>query len=346
MVLLIMSSLGAKPVVSQKSKTRRISQQRVSQTPERNTVPFSSIGLPTELGSASFIGFFENGSDAWHAVRSQGVGGSEVGTICGLNKWESAFTLWAKKSGKIADQVKQSEPMEWGSRLEAVILDKFVESHPELEVWKDCGTWQKTDEPVFHANPDGIYKREDGSYGVIEIKTAAYPDDWEIGSQGVLGASSGVPRYYLTQVQHYLRVFGFKEAIVCALFTGNKYREYLIETDEFQQEIDADLVRKFWLSLEQDIAPDWDGSASTYESVRALNPELVDESAEIGELGEALLHAQEAVSAAESGLNLIKSMVIDIMGDAKKATSDGVVVAARQAGRNGSAPFLVIKKGK
>ena len=306
---------------------------------------YSSVNLPAELGSAKFDGLFVNGSPEWHEARATGIGGSEVGTICGLNRWESAFTLWAKKSGKIPSIIPQSEPMEWGSRLEAVILDKFEESHPELEVWKDCGTWHNAVDEWAHANPDGIYKREDGSYGIIEIKTAAYPDDWEIGTYGVLGRSEGVPRYYRTQVQHYLRVFGFKEAIVCALFTGNKYREYLIEADEFQQSVDRDLVIKFLGSLESGERPDWDGSANTYETVRALNPDISDEAVELGDLGVEFLNAQQAAAQAEAGLFALKSQVLDKMGDAKKGLLDGDVIVTRQAGRNGAAPFLVAKKG-
>ena len=307
---------------------------------------YSSLVLPSVLGSAKFIGLFENGSPEWHAVRAEGVGGSEVGTICGLNKWESAFTLWAKKSGKISDQIPQSEPMEWGSRLESVILDKFVESHPELEVWSEAGSWRNEYDSWAHANPDGIYRREDGSYGIIEIKTAAYPDDWQIGAQGVLGASSGVPRYYLTQVQHYLRVFGFKEAIVCALFTGNKYREYLVEADEFQQQVDRDQVIKFLAAIESDTKPDWDGSASTYETTRALNPDITDDEVELGELGLEFQKVQQIAATAEASLFSLKSRVLDALGTAKKGLLDGEVIVTRQAGRNGAAPFLVSKKGK
>ena len=307
---------------------------------------YSSIELPEVLGSAKFIGLFPNGSPRWHEVRAQGVGGSEVGTICGLNKWESAYTLWAKKSGKISDQIPQSEPMEWGSRLESVILDKFVESHPELEVWGDAGTWQHKDDVMFHANPDGIYKRQDGAYGIIEIKTAAYPDDWQLLPQGVVGTSSGVPRYYLTQVQHYLRVFGFKEAIVCALFSGNKYREYLVEADDFQQQVDRDQVIRFLEHVEAGVAPAWDGSTSTYETVRVMNPEITDDEVELGELGLELVKVQSIFATAEASLLALKSQVLDAMGYAKKGLLDGEVIVTRQAGRNGASPFLVIKKGK
>ena len=307
---------------------------------------YSSIELPKVLGSAEFVGLFENGSDAWHEARAVGIGGSEVGTICGLNKWESAYTLWAKKLGKIPSAIPQSEPMEWGSRLESVILDKFVESHPELEVWGEAGTWKNVSDVWANANPDGVYKREDGSYGIVEIKTAAYPDDWEIGLYGVVGSSAGVPRYYLTQVQHYLRVFGFKEAIVCALFTGNKYREYLVEADEFQQSIDREQILKFLDCVEFELAPSWDGSKSTYETVRDLNPEIEDSAVELGDFGREYVAALEDYDFANDSVTMLKSMILDNMGHAKKGLLDGDVIVTRQAGRNGASPFLVNKKGK
>jgi hypothetical protein len=141
-------------------------------------------------------------------------------------------------------------------------------------------------------------------------------------------------------------LFGFKEAIVCALFSGNKYREYLVEADEFQQQVDRDQVVKFLDALSAGVAPDWDGSASTYESVRAMNPELTDDSVELGDLAERLIYAHAEFGECEKALNALKSEVLDAMGFAKKGLFDGDVVVTRQAGRNGASPFLVIKKGK
>lgn len=308
-------------------------------------MPKAILPLPERLGFAKFVANYPSGSPEWHELRADGIGGSEVGTICGLNRWESAFTLWAKKSGKIADQVRLSEPMEWGNRLEPVILDKFVSNHSDLMVWGDCGTWQHETDGWAHANPDGIYQREDGSYGIIEIKTASYPDDWKLPAEGVLGTADGVPRYYLTQVQHYLRVFGFSEAIVAALFSGNKYREFYVAADPFQQEVDKGIVEEFRNALATDTKPNWDGSASTYETVREMNPNIVDDDIELGALGLRLLSANSASKLADEELTKVKSEVLDVLGIAKNGLLDGEVIVSRQAGRNGASPFLVIKRG-
>lgn len=292
------------------------------------------------VSKATCLGVFESGSPEWHQQRAMGIGGSEVSTICGLNKWESAFTLWAKKTGRISGELKQSEPMFWGSRLESVILDEFARRNSDLEVEFNAGTWHG--ENIWEiANPDAVFRDANGGFGIVEVKTAAYADDWVLPAEGVRGDASGVPRYYLTQVQWYLRIMGFKKAIVVALFSGNKYREFDVVADEFQQAADFALVKEFWQSVQDDVRPEWDGSTSTYETVRSLNPDIDDSDVELGSLGEAYVNTMDALATAENAATMLKSMILDNMGLAKRGLVNGVPVVKRQAGRNGSAPYLV-----
>jgi putative phage-type endonuclease len=292
------------------------------------------------VSKATQLGVFESGSPEWHQLRAMGIGGSEVSTICGLNRWESAYTLWAKKTGRINGDLKQSEPMFWGSRLESIILDEFARRNPNLYVDAAPGTWHG--ENIWEiANPDAVFRDENGEFGIVEVKTAAYADDWVLPAEGMRGTSDGVPRYYLTQVQWYLRIMGYKRAVVVALFSGNKYREFDVVADRFQQYADFDLVQQFWQNVQDDKQPDWDGSMSTYETVRALHPDIDDSDIELGGLGSAYVNALEAQALTEGAVNRLKSMILDNMGQAKRGLVDGVVVVKRQAGRNGAAPYLV-----
>lgn len=310
-------------------------------------MPKASLPLPEQLGTASFIGTFANGSPEWHAVRAKGIGGSEVSTICGLNKWESAFTLWAKKTGQISDNLKQSEPMFWGSKLESVIMDEFITRNPDLEVWEDAGTWRssKPNEEWCHANPDGIFKDADGDFGIIEIKTAAYADDWNLPAENVRGSAEDVPVYYRTQVQWYLRIFGFKKAIVVALFSGNKYREFEVPAHEMQQTVDLVMATEFRECVNGQQPPAWDGSQSTYETVRVMHPEIDDTDIELGALGVEYINMVKDFQHVESQLTELKSMVLDYMGHAKRGLVGGQAIVKRQAGRNGAAPYLMNMKG-
>ena len=288
-----------------------------------------------QIEDAIHLGTFESGSPEWHALRNQGIGGSLVGTIAGLNKWESAYTAWAKHTGKIEKEIPDSPAMEWGRRLESVVLDKFKDSHPELEVLDEVGTWQNKERTYQIANPDGIAMDEHGNLVVIEIKTARFPDDWE----------KGVPPYYLTQVQWYLSTLGIQQAYVAVLIGGSDYREFFVEAEHFQQGVDIGLVINFLEAVKYDRAPDWDGSTSTYETVRRINPDIQDRDSDLGDLGAQCLAAMEKENAAKAEALALKSQVLDKMGTAKRGLVNNQHVFSRQS-RGTGAPFLVVKKGQ
>lgn len=290
----------------------------------------SGIGL----GDAVLLGRFESGSQEWLDLRAAGIGGSEVGTICGLNRWESPYTLWAKKTGKISSEIPDNEAMEWGRRLEATILEKFKDEHPELTLIRDPGTWHHKDRPWQIANPDAIYRTADGIHGIIEVKTAQYEDDW----------NDGPPLSYQAQVQWYLQTFGFSHAYVIVLFHGNKYREYELPANEFEHSVNLEIVETFRSLILEDVAPDFDGAMSTYQTVRALHPEITDEEVELGDLGVYYQLAELKFKEAEAEMNEMKSRVLDAMGTAKRGLIEGRWVLSRQARGTGT-PYLVTKRG-
>jgi putative phage-type endonuclease len=288
----------------------------------------------SNIGQAIYMGNFEAGTQEWHDLRSLGIGGSEVGTICGLNPWESPFSLWAKKLNKIEKENVSSEAMEWGRRLESVIMEKFIEEHQELEVVSSPGTYHHKDRPWQIANPDGIaVNKQTGENIIVEIKTARYEDDW----------ANGVPEYYRTQVLWYLQTFGFSQAYVVALFSGSKYREYEVSADNFEQEANLEKVQNFRTYLEEEKQPDFDGATSTYETVRKLHPDIEDSEVELGDLGVYYFEALEAASVTDKKLIEMKSRVLDAMSKSKRGLVDGAWMLTRQA-RSGGTPYLVNKK--
>jgi putative phage-type endonuclease len=285
------------------------------------------------LGDAERIGVFESGSQEWLDLRGSGIGGSDVGTICGLNKWESPFTLWAKKTGKISSEIPDNEAMEWGRRLESVILDKFTDAHPELQVMRDVGTWRHKDRHWQIANPDALFF--DGeAYGVIEVKTAQYEDDW----------SDGPPLSYQSQVQWYLQTFGFELAHVIVLFHGNRYREFELPANKFEQDTYLSNVEMFREYVAADAQPDFDGALSTFQTIRQLHPQIEDAEVELGDLGMYYQLAEAELKQAETKFNEMRSRVLDAMGSAKRGLIHDKWVLSRQA-RNGGTPYLTTKRG-
>ena len=63
----------------------------------------------------------------WLEDRQKGIGGSDVGTILGLNKWKSPYQLWLEKTGQVVLEETASEPAYWGNILEEVVAKEFQE---------------------------------------------------------------------------------------------------------------------------------------------------------------------------------------------------------------------------
>jgi hypothetical protein len=275
-------------------------------------------------GSAKLIGDFENQSPEWHELRASGIGGSQVGTILGLNPWESAFTLWAKLTKRIDDSFEQNEKMRWGTIVEPLIFDEWGLRNPEYKMFT-TGTWA---DGWKHANPDGILF--DGeTYGLLEIKTAGYRFD-------------SVPEHYVAQCMWYMHLLGLKWCKVVVLFQGNQLETFHLDYQpDFVDRMVA-RVEEFWSKLTKDVPPDWDGSESTFQTVRVMNPSIVDDEVELGELGTNLLFLQADLDLTSQRVTKLKSQILDLMGDAKYGSLNGNVIATRSS-RNGGTPYLSIK---
>jgi len=288
---------------------------------------------PEKFNEAKLLGVFESGSPEWHEVRAKGIGGSEVGTIMGLNPWESAYYLWASKTGQIPPKVIDSFPAWLGTELEPFILGPMLNKlHPDWEVFT-TGTYQHPTIPFLHANPDGLAK-VDGEWVIVEAKTSRnyWPE---------------VPPAYVAQVQHYLNIMGLKRAVIVGLVAMDPV-EYWIEADDFEQRVIEQKASEFWDSVTKRVAPSWDGSESTYQAVREMNPEIDGGEVEIDGVHN-LLIAQEAFEQAEAELRKQKAQVLSLMGRAQHAYIEHEGQRFRVASRRvkgAGVPFLIVHKGK
>jgi putative phage-type endonuclease len=288
---------------------------------------------PENFPQATHLGNFESDSPEWHEARKHSIGGSEIGTIMGLNPWESAYTLWAKKLELIPNSFQENWAIRLGKAFEEPILKLFGQQHPELEIYR-AGSFVSKEFEFMHANPDAMARnKETGEWVVIEVKTARY--NWD-----------ALPAHYACQVQHYMHVMGVSKAIVVAV-AGMDWFEYEVGADEFVQLTQADYATMFHKSLTDGTRPEWDGSESTYQAVRQQHPQIDDTEVELGTLGLQLKNAQAMLEESQSQVNLLKSMVLDTMQYAKTGfvLKDGqkIKVATRQARRDG-VPYLVIHK--
>jgi len=284
------------------------------------------------LRTAISLGNHENQSAEWYELRNKPgvISGSEIGTILGLSPWTSAITLWAEKTGKLERSITPNIAMRLGTLVEPAIRQLYMESHPD-HVVEEVGTYGSAAASWMQANPDGVCLDENGEGYILEIKhTATY---WD-----------AVPEHYKAQVFWYMNVFKLRKAVFAVVNAG-RYKEYEVLWDDFEWQAILQQVNKFRSYVLDNIQPDWDGSESTYETVRQLSPGIESRDEELGQLGIELINAQTDFDNAETHLREMKSRVIAALNGAKNGCIDGQVVVTLSQ-RAGGVPYLSIKKAK
>lgn len=289
-----------------------------------------SLYAPQVFNGAELVGVFVAGSEAWHSARAESLGGSEIGAVLGLNKYESALSLWAKKTGAVATLPVDNWAVRFGNAFEMPLLELFAEEHPELDIYL-TGTYRDANDKFMTANPDALAKnKETGAWHVVEIKTARY--SWD-----------EVPPSYIAQITHYMDILKIESAFIAGI-SGWDYFEQQYQFDDFAALAAREQGRKFWEKVKNNTAPDWDGSDATYQTLRKLNPQIEDRMVEI-DGGHLLVLAKRKMDAASNEFKAERNAIMQLMGNAKHAVIkyDGQIIkiATRQA-RQGGEPFLVV----
>jgi putative phage-type endonuclease len=278
------------------------------------------------LGFAKYIGTFEPGTREWYQAR-QGIGGSDVASVMDKNPWKSAYTLFMEKSGKQWKDLPPSIAMQMGTAFEPVIRQLFQDNNSEWLTVHETGTWASIEEPRSVANVDGIIEWADGSLGVLEIKfSRMYWDE--------------LPEHYNLQVQHYLSVLGLKRGIVVAV-AGGDWKEFEVVWDDSLQKDMKKAVRAFYGLVTSNKAPEYDGSTSTYETVRELSEGLQEGEMELGSLWSNLVATKSEADYWANALQAQKSAVLAFMNGIKYGLYQGEKVIALQA--RGGKPFITFK---
>lgn len=160
----------------------------------------------------------EEDYEAWKRARSQGIGGSEIGAICGVSNYATARTVYLRKTMQydedFSDEMKQR--MEWGHLLEPIVADKYsAETGKKVAV--SPATLRHKDHPWAIANVDRFIVDEEGKpIGILECKTTDARNwaDWDSGEP---------PLYYIYQLQWYMWITGLKFGALACLVGGNKF---------------------------------------------------------------------------------------------------------------------------
>mgnify|MGYP001421937707 CR=1 FL=1 len=217
----------------------------------------------------------EEDEKEWLANRTKGIGGSDVGAICGVNKYSSARLIYLKKTGQYQDGEDEPsdaalERMHFGHMLEPVVANEYARRTGNKVVVSPATLTHK-DYPWALANVDRLIVDNEGKpYGILECKTAGeFMDDaWSEGD---------VPISYLYQLNWYLWVTGLEYGVIACLVGGNKFYHYEVwRNDALLNDTIIPTVDKFWNHhVKNLIEPELSGADADSEYVSNENSEVI-----------------------------------------------------------------------
>lgn len=189
----------------------------------------------------------------WLEDRRKGIGGSDVATVLGLNKYKSVYKLWLEKTGQIEVTSAQSEAAYWGNTLEEVVAEEFSKRTGK-KVRRRNRVFEHSKYPFLRANIDRDIV---GENAVLECKTANQylANEWD---------EDEIPIQYICQVQHYMNVLNLDYVYFAVLIGGQKFIWKKMERDQELIDMITEKLVEFWTeNVEKGIEPAIDGLKAT-----------------------------------------------------------------------------------
>ena len=158
----------------------------------------------------------EQGTDKWLAWRKRGITATEAASIMYPSKWGSPLSIYTDKLGLTNKSQDDSEGfMEWGHRIEDLLVSKFMEQHTDF---KDCTQGRLYQRDWAKCSLDAQAFDADGEPCIIECKTGQHEDKWD-----------PIPERYYAQVQWQMYVTGIRKAYFSVLIQGHIWFEREVE---------------------------------------------------------------------------------------------------------------------
>lgn len=190
----------------------------------------------------SFIIIKPKDRKEWLMHRQSGIGSSEVGTILGLNPWDTPYQLWRRKMGMDAPK-EENFAMKAGHYLEDAV-SKFFEDATGTQIIKASeGDWLivNREKEYLRVSPDRTFwlpgmAKNNKNKGILECKTTQMNVDQE-----------NIPMHWYCQLQYQLGVAELQYGALAWLTAGRSFdfREYEFDQEFYDYMIGE--VDRFWV---------------------------------------------------------------------------------------------------
>ena len=268
--------------------------------------------------------------EQWHFRRSLGLGGSEAGTIMGLNKYQTAWDLWAIKTGRMpAPDLSDNMAVKMGHKLEQTVAELYAEVTGK-QVRRSNIHHQHKEKPWLVGNLDRVVVGEKRG---LECKTAS-----SFAAKGKFGKGNQysptgelvilcdeVPDTYLVQVQHYMSVTGLPVFDLAVLIDGRDFRIFTIaRNDELIAEIEGQLTDFWFNNVIADIAPA--GEPITEQEV--IKGSAVEATSDITALIESHKELDEAIKELKAEQDSVDTQIKQFIGESEILVHAGKQLAS------------------
>lgn len=251
--------------------------------------------------------------EEWLAIRRGYIGGSDAGSIIGMNPYNSAFSVWAEKTGK-TEPFGGNIATRTGTLLEDLVARLFMEETGKT-VRRLNYTLVNEAYPFACANLDREIIGEDAfleckttnNYvNIRQFKTGEFPD------------------IYYAQVVHYMAVTGAKKAYLAVLSECRDFRIFELERDEDEIEALMSAERDFWNNyVLTGKTPPTDGHSATGRAIQQMFPMDDGDTADLSDIEADLAlrrNLTNTVKEVKSEIDEIENRIKLRMGEASKGT--------------------------
>ena len=276
----------------------------------------------------------------WLKERKNGIGGSDVSCVLGLNKYKSAFALYnEKKSEEIEDF--DNEAMRVGRDLEEYVASRFTELSG-IKVRHENAILINEEFPFIRANVDRLCV---GVKAGLECKTAS---TWNAKNFG----KGEFPVNYYAQCVAYMAVTGLPDWYLAVLVMGKEFKVYkltrdkdcdcpewcecavYVGDDEIESLVSA--CREFWCEhIEKNVPPAVFNSNDDEAISSACNPDSgqeIDMTGYLDKLAE-LIDIKRQIDELTAQKKQLEGEIKMFMGDCGKGYADGYKVSFTKQSR-------------
>lgn len=288
---------------------------------------------------------------AWHALRDQNVGGSEIASLfyrwrhpdgtdavyhlyqevpqgsilmgC-LSSHTTGYRLWQQKAGKLRpNNLDEVERVQAGTFLEPAIANWAAQKW-DWKLRKVRRYYVHDQHPGWGVSLD--YEVHEAGMPPVELKNVdalVFKDQWVAEGDEIVMP----PLPYVLQLQHQIGARGADHGWVVCCVGGNKLVRGRIERHEPTLAKIGEAVDAFWNGVRSNTPPRW---VADYETVSeefrfggGEGPVDLTDDGELGDLCERYKQAKPAFDQMTTYLDNLKAQIAARLGEAPKAKAPG-----------------------